>query len=687
MVRHKNLKLCYPISMAKLSFSIQKKSPEAPAKPDSKPRAKKILISFVSFDHDDFRKKRRKLDDPQKDEENASDFIKSFRQPDNTLPERPDQIWRPSIAQAQLYGISYRGRQPDLIFDDYYLLYVSPTSNDSRKNDPTKADYRTKLVKELEKEIRGLKPRDAMTKPPRVFVKNLSDIEDVFEYKDVYQGLLAFSQTPAFHANDTECYVNCSFGTTPIRNCLFLLTITGRFGNAKQISVSAWEHYWERTRRTVKGSYNCMDPRDILDAVKGIGTETARTIQEALAKDVFTRDEELFEKLCTVIESLKPLGPRTRRRLPILLTGDTGVGKTHLARNIRNALQEGGDKAPFRSINCATIVGADANIARAELFGSVKSAYTGATDTPGLLKEADNGVLFMDEIGELPLDMQSMLLTALDTGTFSPVGAPGVTVSSNFFLIAGTNKDLDRMVERGEFRRDLLNRINTWHFRLKSLKDLLTTREIAWQNCLKKFSAIKTDFGLSSHMNFSSEAKEKLLEYILDPNTLWTGNFREFNALLLRIALLANAKSGGITNVPVDIVEQQVTEARERQEGLQRIRQELAQEKQGIPHLVGGPPTVHVQQDAPSPSHASPQSVIEELDDTQRKRLSPLDRAQIAFIEDICHRENPRSLRELARAVYGDACSAKDEGASTLCSRLRSWNLHFNRGSLQLLGK
>ena len=148
----------------------------------------------------------------------------------------------------------------------------------------------------------------------------------------------------------------------------------------------------------------------------------------------------------------------------MLLLGPTGAGKSALAKRIhalkreRNQLQGQG---PFVGINCATLRGENAMSA---LFGHVRGAFTGAASArQGLLRAADGGVLFLDEIGELGLDEQAMLLRALEDGTFLPLGSDR-EVSSRFQLLAGTNRDLRMDVGAGRFRGDLLSRIDVWTF-------------------------------------------------------------------------------------------------------------------------------------------------------------------------------------------------------------------------------
>ncbi|XXU73607.1 sigma 54-interacting transcriptional regulator [Sorangium sp. So ce1151] len=156
-------------------------------------------------------------------------------------------------------------------------------------------------------------------------------------------------------------------------------------------------------------------------------------------------------------------------RAPILLMGPTGAGKSQLARKIydlkKGRRQVSGD---FVDLNCATIRG---DGAMSSLFGHTKGSFTGALkDRPGLLRKAHEGVLFLDEIGELGADEQAMLLRAIEEKAFLPVGSDR-EVRSEFQLLAGTNRDLSLEVAAGRFREDLLARINLWTFRLPGLRE------------------------------------------------------------------------------------------------------------------------------------------------------------------------------------------------------------------------
>jgi transcriptional regulatory protein RtcR len=182
------------------------------------------------------------------------------------------------------------------------------------------------------------------------------------------------------------------------------------------------------------------------------------------------------------------------------------------------------------------------------LFGHVKGAFTGALkDRPGLLRAANNGLLFLDEIGELGLDEQTMLLRALEEKVFLPLGGDK-EVKSEFQLIAGTNRDLALMVREGRFRDDLLARINLWTFRLPSLKERAEDIEPNLEFELEEFARA---FG--TRVTFSREAREKFLKFAVSSDAHWQGNFRDLNSSITRMATLA---PGG--RISVEVVEEEI---------------------------------------------------------------------------------------------------------------------------------
>ncbi len=166
-------------------------------------------------------------------------------------------------------------------------------------------------------------------------------------------------------------------------------------------------------------------------------------------------------RIRNVLRMVEKLG---RCRWPVLLLGETGTGKEVVARSIHKVQPVG----PFVTIDCSSLVGP---LMESELFGHVKGAFTGAaTSKIGLIEVANGGTAFFDEIGELPLDLQAKLLRVLQEKEFRPVGSL-THRRSDFRVIAATNRDLAKEVEKGTFRRDLFYRLNVVNLRLAPLRD------------------------------------------------------------------------------------------------------------------------------------------------------------------------------------------------------------------------
>ncbi|MFT4956000.1 MAG: DNA-binding NtrC family response regulator [Brevundimonas sp.] len=163
---------------------------------------------------------------------------------------------------------------------------------------------------------------------------------------------------------------------------------------------------------------------------------------------------------------VKSLGARAAKsNIPVLITGESGVGKEVIARALHGASDRAGK--PFVAVNCGAL---PANLIESILFGHEKGAFTGAVDkTLGKFREADGGTLFLDEIGELPLDMQVKLLRALQESEIDPVGAKR-PVKVDVRIVSATNRDPEAHVKAGMFREDLFYRLNVFPIEAPALR-------------------------------------------------------------------------------------------------------------------------------------------------------------------------------------------------------------------------
>lgn len=267
-------------------------------------------------------------------------------------------------------------------------------------------------------------------------------------------------------------------------------------------------------------------------------------------------------------------------------------------------------------VNCATLRGDNAMSA---LFGHIKGAYTGAiNDRAGLLLEADQGLLFLDEIGELGLDEQAMLLHAIEDKIFMPFGSDKER-DSDFQLIAGTHHNLFKQVKKGKFREDLLARINLWSYEIPSLKDRI-------EDLLPN---IKHELELFTHkaghkIAFNKNAKEKYIKFAHSEQALWKANFRDLNSSITRMATLASG--GRITENVVD------TE-------IKRLSYDW--------HLC-----------QPSSNHQKNQDLLDEVVDKKvLETVDLFDKAQLAEVIRLC--QQSKSMADAGRKLFNISRKAK----------------------------
>lgn len=222
----------------------------------------------------------------------------------------------------------------------------------------------------------------------------------------------------------------------------------------------------------------------------------------------------------------------------ILLTGETGTGKEVFAQAIHQ--ESNRNKQSFVAINCAAF---SKDLLESEMFGHKAGSFTGAVkDQKGLFEEADNGTIFLDELGEMSIDLQAKLLRVLETGEFIKIGETK-PVKVNVRIIAATNRDLKIEIEEGRFREDLFYRISVFQIQLPSLRERAADITLLAKHFLDYFS-IKMNKKISS---IHSDCITALSQY------QWNGNIRELKNVMERASILTEGGELKIEDLPVDI--------------------------------------------------------------------------------------------------------------------------------------
>jgi transcriptional regulatory protein RtcR len=495
--------------------------------------------------------------------------------------------WRPSVGLVL---------HEDLRVDRFVMLYGTPHK---------------RLAEYVAQDI-------AAVSPETVLELRLLDFADPWDFEEVYGKLLDFARAYPFDPDAEEYLVHITTGTHVAQICLFLLTearyLPGRLLQTQPIRGA---------RAGAAGTWTAIDLD--LSRYDGIATRFAAASAEStsfLKSGIETRNAG-FNRMIDEIEQVA-----VRSKAPILLMGPTGAGKSRLARRIYELKRVRHQvKGPFVEVNCATLKGDGAMSA---LFGHRKGAFTGAvTDRQGLLRSADTGMLFLDEIGELGLDEQAMILRAVEDKRFLPVGSDR-EASADFQLIAGTNRDLGAAVAAGRFRDDLLARLNLWTF---ALPGLAARREDIAPNLDYELDRFAEREG--SRVTFNKEARARYLGFAMSGEASWTGNFRDLAASITRMATFAPKG-----RIDLDTVEPEIGR-------LQRLWAVATESGDGLEGLLAA---------------------------DRLAGLDGFDRVQLAHVVAVCR--HSRSLSEAGRQLF--AASLSRRASANDADRLRKYLARFD---------
>ena len=445
----------------------------------------------------------------------------------------------------------------------------------------------------------------------------LLDFKDPWDFEEVFGKLLDFARAEPFDPDAQDYLVHITTGTHVAQICLFLLT------EARYLPGRLLQTQPKRGAPDPVGTWSVIDLD--LSRYDSIATRFAAASSEStsfLKSGIDTRNAA-FNSMVDEIEQVAG-----RSRAPMLLMGPTGAGKSLLARRIYELKKLKHQIAgPFVEVNCATLKG---DSAMSALFGHRKGAFTGAVaDRPGLLRSADTGMLFLDEIGELGLDEQAMILRAIEDKRFLPVGADK-EISSDFQLIAGTNRDLGEAVAAGAFRDDLYARLNLWTFRLPGLADRREDLEPNLDYELDRFAERE-----GNAASFNKEARQRYIAFATSSEAVWPGNFRDLAASVTRMATLSPKG-----RIDLDCVEAEIAR-------LRRLWSGRAGEQASL--------------------------IVELLGEEAADELDLFDRVQLEETIRVCRAS--RSLSEAGRALF--SASRTRRSSSNDADRLRKYLTRF----------
>jgi len=501
--------------------------------------------------------------------------------------------WRPTISMAQ---------HEDTLVHRFELIYTPKHET---------------LAQLVQRDIVAVSPESEVRLLPM-------DIRDPWDFGEMYGALYDWVRRYPFKPEAEQYWAHITTGTHVAQICMFLL-VESRFipGVLLQTAPPKKQTHGQ------PGSFTLIDlDLSRYDVLARRFDQEQRDALAFLKSGIATRNKG-FNALIEEIERVA-----VRSRAPILLSGPTGAGKSHLARRMYELKKSRHQvKGEFIEVNCATLRG---DGAASTLFGHKKGAFTGAaTDRPGLLRAAHEGVLFLDEIGELGPDEQAMLLKAIEDKRFFPMGSDR-EASSDFQLIAGTNRDLRDDVAGGRFRDDLYARINLWAYSLPGLAQRPEDLEPNIDHLLARAGAEN-----GRAVRFNAEAKALYLRFAQSGEASWRGNFRDLSASITRLATLAD---GG--RISTALVEAE----------LQRLRW-LWQRGTG-----------------PGRSMVSPAAALDAVIDPQMlDSLDLFDRLQLEAVIRVC-RES-RSLSDAGRKLFDRSRSQRS--VVNDADRLRKYLLKF----------
>ena len=408
---------------------------------------------------------------------------------------------------------------------------------------------------------------------------------------------------------------------SPVHDCMGMsLYVAGRLWGAVTLDAVRPRNFTENARQALQHAAPLLETAVRVSLLEAENRRLRQLGSNPQGISQMVDESEILGSSAPIEALLRELEVVAESSLPVLLLGETGVGKELFARRLhRNSRRA---DRPLVHVNCAAL---PESLAESELFGHVKGAFSGASsDRPGRFEAASGGTLFLDEVGELPLAIQAKLLRALQNGEIQRLGADKV-IQTDVRVIAATNRDLKEYTLAGHFRADLYHRLSVYPVRIPPLRErgddvLLLAGHFLEFN--------RTRLGVRG-LRLSRASEQALLRYH------WPGNVRELEHVVSRAALKSLSRGGSRDQILTL--------------GPELLDLDVEMPMQDLPH----PPTHHEVDDlyalSPSPLAGIPNSAPEtELPCLPlRQQIEDCQRAAIQQALTVTHHHWARAARQL----------------------------------------
>ena len=543
----------------------------------------------------------------------ATPSLQNFQDKDfmsDNFKDGIDKYWRPSTALA----LSLKNIGVEI--DEYHLIFQPNWGGNQEKV----ATYIKEAIERL------VAPDQIKVSLDPIDIGNGHDFETVYcALYDYFQDYLCKHKKEHNNENRPRYLVHVTSGSQAAQMCLFLLA-QNRWIPAE--CVQLWTDSKKDSADAIKdpvGKCSITNPvlsSDIYKELANKRKRNAKDNQSILKQQIKTKDKS-YNK---IIEDIEMIATRTNE--PILLLGDTGVGKSVIAKQVfevrkcNNIISE---KGKFQHFNCSGLKG---ELVDSTLFGHVKGAFTGADrEKKGIIELAKGGVLFLDEIGNLPLETQGKLLTVLDTHTFHKLGDDENEEKSEFLLICATNEDLPKRVEAKTFRRDLFERIRTWTY---TIPGLANRKDDIAPNIKEELKRFENEYG--RRVTLDGQPFEQFLNYV--KSIPLEGNFRELRRMIWHMATFAD---NGVINM--DLVDMEIKQHKSKND----------------PHTQSNAKT-SVMDTTVGPNKSNAGDLADKLllqlfGDGYKVKFDPLFLCQLRYVISVCCQGSTRSAADVGRTI------------------------------------